>query len=123
MKRLLFGFNHLNKGNIMSVNGYVVLKNEFGSTVSDPKLTLNGSQVVSRTSLQNGSSSPSGPYYGSGDSSDEWAVSFNDGAKTGSVECDVTAADGDKTLTVTLNADSFTVKPPVSDSKTGEYDE
>lgn len=104
------------------VQGYVVLTNNFGSTVQAPKLTLNGQVVINETSINDGASSPEAQYYGAGDASDTWAVSFSaDGQKSGTVNCNVTANDANQKLTVTLNATDFTVTPPVSASATGNY--
>ena len=108
--------------------GYLVLKNNFGKSVSDPKVTITANGFsrtpINEVSLQNGETTPSTQYFFPSDTPDTWAVSFTpDGGDltTGSVVCDVTEKDEGKTTTVTLSEKDFTVTPPVTPAATGKY--
>jgi len=110
-----------------NVTGYVSLKNECGTVIKDASLSVSvsgdASPLIHHPSLAVGMTTLNKKYSFPSGSSTDWCVSFTlKGTQmNGTVNCQLTPADNNKMLKITLSADSFTIVPTVSDRATSMY--
>ena len=110
-----------------NVTGYVSLKNECGTVIKDASVSVSVSgdanPLIAHPSLAVGMTTMNKKYSFPIGSSTDWCVSFTlKGAQIkGTVNCQLTPADNNKMLKITLSADSFTIAPTVSERATAMY--
>lgn len=109
------------------LTGYVSIRNKCGTTIENVSLSVsaNGtlSPLIQQAILSDNMTTMNKKYSFPAGVSPDWTVSFllNGVQIDGSTNCQLTTADNNQMLKITLSADGFTIAPTTSDRVAGMY--